>query len=63
MRLGRLRRNLSTVLLAERMAVSHDDELGRKLQDLNLPGQRTPRATRTPKAKAPAEVVNGDGQA
>ncbi|CAE6809324.1 helix-turn-helix transcriptional regulator [Paraburkholderia domus] len=87
LKLARLRRELPTVLFAERLgisrdtlnrlekgdpnialgtymralrvlgldkdmdAVARDDELGRKLQDLKLPGQRKPR-TDTPGAAA-----------
>ncbi|MDE1005761.1 MAG: helix-turn-helix transcriptional regulator, partial [Paraburkholderia fungorum] len=82
LKLARLRRELSTILFAERLGISRDtlsrlekgdpnialgtymralrvlgldkdmdsvardDELGRKLQDLKLPGQRKPRTER-----------------
>jgi len=101
LKLARLRRELSTILFAERLgisrdtlsrlekgdpnialgtymralrvlgldkdmdAVASDDELGRKLQDLKLPGQRTARAKtsgvastepkRAPRKKSPKE--------
>lgn len=90
LKLARLRRELPTVLFAERLgisrdtlnrlekgdpnialgtymralrvlgldkdmdAIARDDELGRKLQDLKLPGQRKPR-TNTPGA-APVKI-------
>ncbi|WP_256737926.1 helix-turn-helix transcriptional regulator [Paraburkholderia fungorum] len=104
LKLARLRRELSTVLFAERLgisrdtlsrlekgdpnialgtymralrvlgldkdmdAVARDDELGRKLQDLKLPGQRKPRTERpstAPIKTAPpdkAQPKRSDGQ-
>lgn len=104
LKLARLRRELSTVLFAERLgisrdtlsrlekgdpnialgtymralrvlgldkdvdAVARDDELGRKLQDLKLPGQRKPRTERpstAPIKTAPPDKAHpkrSDGQ-
>ncbi len=104
LKLARLRRELSTVLFAERLGISRDtlsrlekgdpnialgtymralrvlgldkdmdsvardDELGRKLQDLKLPGQRKPRTERpstAPIKTAPPDKAHpkrSDGQ-